>query len=668
MAKTTVRLNGCTYVDHLSLDERYKVIRNSLYISLLSLVGNPDGTVIPQKPESNSWLATDMEKRFEKLLQDEPGDFLVVDMTWTVSHTLCFWKDQVFTKSGQFAKSEFYKTHKEEMTEINLLRDPDFDWKPYMDAYLDLVAKYFDKNHIILLRTTCTKRFVVHGHVRPLKKIGKKAYNAFVQELEDYFIEHLDPYVVDLRSQYLLKYNYKKGFSKESPFEKPFYHHARKLISMIIRKQPEQRVFTNQEYFMRLGRFLNYYDNVFARDYVFLFMDDSVFLDHVVLQMSHKLLREFEIDFVTFEERGYQNIDEILEKYNFRFAEPLKQCLQVLKAVEEGDIFREDVKYERIFEYDLKVKKAFTELLKKEWKKSDVISGKIYVNVHNCEAYYKLLLAIREGKNKQIKTILNGLANTSEEKKRMERAVKKSSSMAEAMNEYMRPYEVNVWASEVTRNVLNQSKGRVIRKEEIYQNYCLITPEDKCPEELGAWEDVRSRMKQSASDWLVLDLYELVSNMVFWQGSYVGRESVVKKTKFFKSIKADCQIVNGKDAYSEEEMKSRMDSFAKYVKDTFGKKVILVNVEIKTEFLDENRALNPIRGRKPEELLAMDAFLKKWQKYFADYTKCHVVDVVGKYKADDMNPKGASIIHYQKGFYEECYQNIYDIICKEERA
>lgn len=251
-----IRLNGSSYINDMELKERYKVYNDSCWISLLSLVGNPDGAIVTVDEPVSPLLTMDLEKRLKTALEEDPADFLVVDMCYTAGHRLCVWKDQVFTKNPKFEESRFYAEHQDEMEEIDVMRDRNFDWKPYMDRYLELISKYFDKDHIILIKSRCPKWFATHTHVRKVQKKSSKAYNRRIKELEDYFVEKTDPYVIDIYSHYFLDFNHKKGYTMSS-YEKPFYHHARRLISYIIRYQPEKRVFTEDEFYIRFGLFLS---------------------------------------------------------------------------------------------------------------------------------------------------------------------------------------------------------------------------------------------------------------------------------------------------------------------------------------------------------------------------------------------------------------------------
>ena len=91
-----IRLNGSSYINDMELKERYKVYNDSCWISLLSLVGNPDGVIVTVDEPVSPLLTMDLEKRLKTALEEDPADFLVVDMCYTAGHRLCVWKDQVF--------------------------------------------------------------------------------------------------------------------------------------------------------------------------------------------------------------------------------------------------------------------------------------------------------------------------------------------------------------------------------------------------------------------------------------------------------------------------------------------------------------------------------------------------------------------------------------------
>ncbi len=425
MDKVTIRLNGSSYINEMELNDRFQVFGDSLWISLLSLVGNPEGvTVTPEEPVS-PLLTMDLEKRLAVELEENPAEFLVVDMCYTAGHALCRWKDQVFTKNPKFKQSRFYAEHEAEIEEIDVMRDQEFEWKPYMDRYLELVGRYFDADHIILVKSRCPLWYVTHTHVRKLSKKSRRAYNKRIKQLEDYFVKKMNPYVIDICSHYFVDFNHKKGFTMSS-YEKPFYYHAKRLISMIIRTQPEQRVFRDQEYFIRLGRFIKYYDNLYAKNNVALFMDDNVFLDHLVLQLGREILAEYESDLVAIQAAGYGSIDEILENYNFKFSALLHECLRVVRAVEAGDIYDPSVDYEVIFEYHLKLIDPFMELVKKEIEKIGVIEGELWINRFHCRNYYHALLLYRSGKQGALKKLVLNLGGSVTEKAKCKELLRKA--------------------------------------------------------------------------------------------------------------------------------------------------------------------------------------------------------------------------------------------------
>ncbi len=691
MDKVTIRLNGSSYINEMELNDRFQVFGDSLWISLLSLVGNPEGVrVTPEEPVS-PLLTMDLEKRLAVELEENPAEFLVIDMCYTAGHALCRWKDQVFTKNPKFKQSTFYAEHEAEIEEIDVMRDQQFDWKPYMDRYLELVGRYFDADHIILVKSRCPLWYVTHTHVRKLSKKSRRAYNKRIKQLEDYFVEKMNPYVIDIYSHYYVDFNHKKGFTMSS-YEKPFYHHAKRLISMIIRTQPEQRVFRDQEYFIRLGRFIKYYDNLYAKNNVALFMDDGVFLDHLVLQLSREILAEYESDLVAVQAAGYRSIDEILENYNFKFSALFRECLRAVRAVEAGDIYDSSVDYELIFQYHLKLIDPFMELVKKEIEKTGVIEGELWINRFHCRNYYRALLLYRSGKQGALKKFVLNLGGSVTEKAKCKELLRKAGketgnslqASMRAMNYYYEPVLVDLWGSCITREILNEDDGRFKIGKYAYRNSFLFAFDEPIPyddsnfDDLSLFEnsswrvgyiksafhkDLPQQLKQTESQWLLLDFYDLICDVVEYQGGILTADSEVRGLKFYKQIKEECRITSIDAVLSEEEIKERFGVFIQFIKERYGKNIIFVRADVKTRFLDFTRSMKPIRGYKKETLLKKKKFLNKWQDYFLEHMDCHVIDNARKYHADDLCVSGAFMVHYEKEFYEKGYRQIRKIIC-----
>lgn len=690
MEKVTIRLNGSSLLRDMELNERFHVINDSLWISLLSLVGNPEGVTVPLDETASPFLIMDLQKQLAQSLEENPAEFLVVDMCYSAGHALCKWKDQVFTKNPVFLKSDFYAEHEEELEEIDVMRDREFDWKPYMDRYLRLIGQYFDADHIILVKSRCPAWYVTHSHVRKVRKKNKRAYNKRIKELEDYFVEKMNPYIIDIYSHYFVDYTYKRGVTMSS-YEKPFSNHAKRLISMIVRTQPEQRVYQEQDYFIRLGRFIKYYDNLFAKNNIGLFMDDKKFLDHLVLQLSRQILDEYESDFVEIEAKGYQTIDEILENHNFKFAASLRECLKVVKAVEEGDILREGVNYSAIFEYRLKIAERFAELVTAELEKTGLIRGDIYNNRFHCPDYYFLLKAYKNNSTSGLKRYVMTMKREPEEKNRIKALVKSLKDeyrepfavYANAINEYYKPVPVDLWGSCVTREILNEDDGKFKIDKYAYRNCFLfafdrpIPYDDKNFEDLSLFEnsnwrvgyiksafhkDLPEQLKHSGAGWLLVDFYDLVCDVVEYNGGVLTADNEVRALKFFKQIKKECTITSIEDILDDEEIKKRFDVFIRFIRERYGDNVVFIRADVKTKFLTYRRILRPLRGYDPDVLLKKKQFLDKWQDYFEKHMNCHVIDNAKKYHADDLCVSGAFMVHYEKDFYEKGYRELTDII------
>lgn len=689
MENPILRLNGSSFINDMELKERYKVYNDSCWISLLSLVGNPEGATVTLDEPVSPLLTMDLEKRLKVVLEEEPADFLIVDMCYTAGHRLCVWKGQVFTKNPKFEESKFYEEHQDEMEEIDVMRDREFDWKPYMDRYIRLISKYFDANHIILVKSRCPKWFATHTHVRKVQKKSSGAYNKRIKELEDYFIENVNPYVVDIYSHYFLDFNHKKGYTMSS-YEKPFYHHARRLISYIMRYQPEQRVLGEDEFYIRFGRFIKYYDNLFAKNNTALLMDDTQFIDHLILQLGRPVLKEYEYDIVQFEKAGYQNIQDILDHYDFHFSEGLRTCLKAVQAVEEGDLYRKDVDYEVIYQCDMKIVSAYTELVKAEIEKRAWLEGPIYINSHHAGSFDAMMRALDAGNTKKAKKILFDVAEEDFEKAKIKalyhdscRGERKELAAIRSLNAFYQPVQVDLWGSCITREILNEDTGRFSIGKYAYRNCFLfafdepIPYEDRKFENLALFEnskwrvgyiksafhkDLPAQLEKTDSKWLLLDFYDIICDVVKYQGGYLTADSEVRGLGFYKEIKEECELTTVEDVLDEEKIKARFEPFIQFIKKRYGKQIIFIKADVKLKFLDYQRQKKAIRGYKQATLKKKKAFLKKWQDYFETQLDCHVIDYAKDFEADDLCVSGAFMVHYEKGFYEKGYQALVDII------
>lgn len=692
MEKVTIRLNGSSYINDMELDDRFKVIKDSLWISLLSLVGNPDGAAVAWEGEVSPYLTMDLEKQLALSLEENPAEYLVVDMCYTAGHGLYRWKDQVYTANPKFLESDFLAEHEEEMEFIDVMNDREFDWKPYMDAYLKLVRSYFDADHIILVKSRCANWYVTHTHVRQLRKKGKQAYNRRIREMEDYFIEKMNPYVVNIYPHYFLDYNAKKGFTFSS-YERPFYLHAKRIISQIIRNHPEQRVFQGQDYFIRLGRFIKYYDHLFVKNNIGLFMDDTVFLDHLVLQLGREILDEYESDFVEIEARGYKSITEILEQYNFKFAASLRECLKVVRAVEDGDIFQADVKYSAIFEYSLKILDRFTSLVREEVERLGFDPDEIQVNKFNVRHYYEILLAGRNNRMAPLKKYVLAIGGDQEEKQKLGRLLdelkgeckKDIRAYVQVLNRYYKPILVDLWGSCITREILNEDTGRFQIGEYAYRNCMLFAFDEPIPYDESKYDnltlfensewrvgyiksafrkDLPSMLEKTDSKWLLVDFYDLVCDVVECRGGVLTADKEVRRLKFYKEIQDECHVTSIDAILDEEEIRRRFDVFIRFIRKRYGSNIVFIKADVKTEFLNFRRRLKPMKGYKKATLVKKKKFLDQWQKYFEEQVDCYVLDYARQYEADDLCVSGAFMVHYEKEFYEKGYEALVEIIYK----
>lgn len=331
------------------------------------------------------------------------------------------------------------------------------------------------------------------------------------------------------------------------------------------------------------------------------------------------------------------------------------------------------------------------DLVKKEIEKIGVIEGELWINRFHCRNYYHALLLYRSGKQGALKKLVLNLGGSVTEKAKCKELLRKAGretgnllqASMRAMNRYYEPILVDLWGSCITREILNEDDGRFKIGKYAYRNSFLFAFDQPIPyddsnfEDLSLFEnsswrvgyiksafhkDLPQQLKQTKSQWLLLDFYDLICDVVKYQGGILTADSEVRGLKFYKQIKEECQITSIDAVLSDEEIKERFGVFIQFIKERYGKNIIFVKADVKTRFLDFRRSMNPIRGYKKETLLKKKKFLNKWQDYFLEHMDCHVIDNARKYHADDLCVSGAFMVHYEKEFYEKGYRQIRKII------
>ena len=95
------------------------------------------------------------------------NNYIITDFMYTVSTVLCKINNKLYVKNKTFIDSDFYKINLDSAEEISFLNaNDDCLMQNYIDDYIELLAKYFDNNKIILLRTTIPRFRANYGNAK----------------------------------------------------------------------------------------------------------------------------------------------------------------------------------------------------------------------------------------------------------------------------------------------------------------------------------------------------------------------------------------------------------------------------------------------------------------------------------------------------------------------
>ncbi len=693
MAKDVVLLNGSLFLKELDLDERFNIIPETLYISNFSLF--PHQEVDRENPKFapteklTRTVKIDIEKRLEEILKTKKPKYVVLDFSQTVMRGLIEIEGEFYTRSNKFKESLLYKEHEAVAKEYVFLDEETPDWHAWMDHYIEGLLKTFNKNRIILIHMPCPRYYVSHEQVRLYNGKQQDQYNQVIAAMEAYFVEKTNCYHIDVNRYYYLRQK-ANGDYNMATFEHACHAHVRRIIRTIVRTIPQQRYFNEEEFFIRVHRYIRYYDSVWYKGMQRLFLDERKFLDHLVLSLGKKSLEVYERELIRFYDEGFESFEDIFQNYNFHFIEGLKELLKVVRALWEGNIYRENVDYALAWETQMPILPRLIQLLTMEYEEISLIDGPIYMRENNVDVYFKALMYYRNDQHKALKKHVMNLKKDPDAifsigdllKEEKGKGIEPEVAMIRAMNRLYENVTLDVWGSDLSLDVIHQSKGKVVEGEVIYRNSPLFAFEPPCDisldyEDLSRFgnktflrdavksaivKDVPERLSQSGNSWIVVDFFDFACMAATVGDRHFGADKKVRKLKFYQEIQNIDSLKKMYHVFTPEEVKERMDLWIAFLKKRYGDHIILIKADIKTHYLTGSRELKKLNGFRQDTLLAYREYVSEWQDYFTKQCPCHVIDHARKCEADDYHPRGAFIINYEERFYKKSIKDLYGIL------
>ncbi len=498
-----------------------------------------------------------------------------------------------------------------------------------LPKFAGLLRERYDDRHIVLLRLGFYDRCVIHDQLRNGKYSAR--LNERLRFLEEAFIEIVKPTVIDLAGYYFRDLTYSDDITEYEPL---FYTDVKNHLKMILNGGVKSYHY-EQDTELWMRRVIRYYDNMLARNYFFWLVDNDA-AGVIITNTSRSFVAEHSFDLIRLKKQGVSNINDIFE-YDYGVSDDIYRAARIIQTIDNGEVITDPADENVLLKYDFNICKEYAQILE------DILD------------YPVSRAEIREA----------AMFLDDREEYILNHAHKKAN--------------VDIWGSCISRTSVGKDEDIVIGNYIFKQPALLadrIPMEIDCPNDVSYYENNTwrmntiigsithngfSRLEERGTDWIVIDFYDLITEVLKIDDDYFELDDFIKRTDFYRIIKGNHPTTYLFEDMYDNEAELAFEPFVKFMKEHYGQNIILIRVDCKDEYIDLNGNLQYLK--KDPALGQKKAYIAKFEDMFIEKTGCHVIDISKDYYASDAFPLGgAHIVHYEDAFYEECCKEICEIL------
>ncbi len=636
-AKPRVMLFGSSILYKiLKAGDGFSVDYTGMYLSALSL-GSEKFYDVPEGAGKS--LALDITKDVCGCIKEYSPDYVAVDLYTAAS---------VSVYKGVSASGEkiFYHSNTRKMRECGLYeqkRDvwtrirPPFGesiWKPLIRTFAQRLLSAVPHEKIILFRCNISSSRVKGRQLRTVRE--NERINRFMRTMEDYFIDLVDPAVVDLSRNYFVE----EG--TQITFEPEFYYDSY-LSAMEIVSGCGRTCIDAVDDHSRFERIIKYYDSMSLRSYHKRMLNTDNAADKIIAQTSAEFAARNCTRLLRLRRAGNCDITYVPEFFKGDGgAAELVRAAEIINAVEKGNLTHPYDFYAPAFNERFNIVKSIARQLSREYG--------VAVNEDSAE-----LMFLLRGKP-QIKRYISE----------------------------MYQFVVDIWGSSVSREAVNRCRGSFINKYVVMQPPILSREkpieyefsegaEEFCGSRWrknitrGAFaKDGMEQLETSEAPWLIVDFYDLICTMMEYHGALFEVDDFMRRTEFYKKIKAEgaeCYLFEKRDMkYCFEQI----TAFSNSVLDLYGENIILIKADPKRMCINSDFRLENMNNEDMFEFKRK--FISLCEERFTSVTKCFVIDISRHFYSSDSYPLGGrGIVNYEDEFYRQAGEYIREILSGSEQ-
>ncbi len=565
----------------------------------------------------------DIEKDYMNYFRACSAEYIAVDFYTAATAVLYKRETELYTGSKRFLEAPFYTIRSSEFTRIK----PPFKerlWKARIKSYAEELLKIFPPERIILVRQKVSEKTAFDGELRLTQR--RDALNERLAAMEDYFIELVDPCVIDLAKYYFGR--------NGSPlhFEREYYNDASEAAMKII--EGGRRYVAEPDSSLWYDRVMRYYHSMTAGAKQRWLLDMRSAADMLIAYTNMDFAAKYRTWLMKLKACGESRLDMVRGFFaDDRAAAKLCDVADIIYAVLAGDISRPYDFYAPVFRENMNIVKVIAKLLSAQL--SEPVSDKSA----------ELVMLLRNDPD-MLSAYFTGLPNRT----------------------------VDIWGSDISKEIINNDlyveTGKYIFMQNPVLSYEPIMtvdlPHDDASFGGSNWRrrvaaDVFARnglfqLSKSSSKWLVVDFYDLICEMNEYMGGLFEVDEFFRSTEFYKSIKDDCESCY---LFEKRDLNHCRDALMRFTKDIsyrYGDNIILVRVDLKSDYIDTENKLQKL----PEDpkLQFKRKFISVCEDMFIKFTDCYVIDIAKRYYASDEHHGGADIARYEAEFYRQAAEHM----------
>lgn len=621
----------------LTAGDGFSVDTTGLYLSALSL-GSEKFYDVPEG--ADKILALDITKDIKGWVERSSPDFVAVDLYTAASVS-------IYKGVSASGEKTFYHSNTRRMRECELYekkRDvwarirPPFGesiWKPLIRGFAQKLLSVVPHQKIVLFRCNISSSRVKGMQLRTVRENERR--NRFMREMEDYFIELVDPAVVDLAKNYFVE----EG--TQITFEPDFYYDSYRAAKEIVSGRGRTCIDAVDER-SRFERVIKYYESMSLRQYHKRLLDLNNAADKIIAQTSVEFASRNRERLIRLKKSGSCDITYVPKFFKGDGgAAELVRAAEIINAVEKGNLTHPYDFYAPAFNERFNIVKSIARQLSREYG--------VAVNEDSAE-----LMFLLRGKP-QLKRYISD----------------------------MYQFVVDIWGSSVSREAVNCCRGSFINKYVVMQPP-LLSHENQIEYEFSedAAEFCGSRWRKnilrdafrkngveqletSEAPWLIVDFYDLICTMMEYHGALFEIDDFIRRTDFYKKIKAD----GGAECYlfEKRDMKycfEQITNFSNSVQELYGENIILIKSDPKKLCINSDFRLENMNNEDMFEFKRK--FISLCEERFTSLTKCFVIDISKSFYSSDSYPLGGrGIVNYEDEFYRQAGEYIREILSGSEQ-